>query len=352
MTNYSFESDNCAPACEQVVRALLECNQGAASAYGDDALTGRLNAVYSEFFGHDAFVFPVATGTAGNGLALGAITPPYGTIFSHAEAHIVTTECGAPEFYSGGGRLSLLDGEHAKIAPQTLQDALERHGAGNVHHMAASALSLTQATEAGAAYSLDELRELCAVAHNAGLKVHLDGARFANALVHLGASPAEMSWQAGVDVLTFGTTKNGTFNAEAVVAFDAETAAALRFLHKRGGHLFSKMRYMSAQLLSYLDNGLWRDNAAAANAKAGRLRAALEACPGVEIVHPADINELFVLLPPALEEALARDGWRFLPWRKRADGQVCRLVASWCEPEEQIEALAALCRRLAAAATA
>ena len=304
MTGHDFESDNAAPVCDEVMRALQECNRGAATAYGEDGLTQRLDPACCEFFGHEAFVFPTPTGTAGNGLALGAITPPYGTIFCHAEAHIVTTECGAPEFSSGGGRLHLLHGEHGKVTAETLRRALRQHGAGSVHHMAASALSLTQATEAGTVYGLDELRALSDIAHGAGMKVHMDGARFANALVRLQASPAEMSWKAGVDVLTFGTTKNGTMNAEAVIAFDAETAAVLRFLHKRAGHLLSKMRYMSAQLLAYLENDLWRANAERANANAGRLRAALEACPGAEIVHPPDINELFVLLPPALEAAL------------------------------------------------
>ena len=350
MTNYSFESDNAAPVCEEVMRALQECNRDAASAYGEDDLTQRLDSAYSEFFGRRAFVFPTPTGTAGNGLALGAVTPPYGTVFCHAEAHIVTTECGAPEFYSGGGRLSLLQGEHAMIPAQTLRRALEAHGAGSVHHMAASALSLTQASEAGAVYGLDQLRALSDIARDAGMKVHMDGARFANALVRLGASPAEMSWKAGVDVLTFGTTKNGTMNAEAVIAFDAETAAVLRFLHKRAGHLASKMRYMAAQLLAYLDNGLWRRNAVRANAGAARLRAALEACPGAEIVHPPDINELFVLLAPALEAAMARDGWRFLPWQETGKGRVVRMVTSWCETQERLEAFEALCQGHAAGA--
>ena len=344
MTDYSFNSDNSAPVCEQVMRALQECNRGTAGAYGEDALTERLNPACSEFFEHPAFVFPVPTGTAGNGLALGAITPPYGSIFCHEQAHIVTTECGAPEFYSGGARLVLLPGEHNKLDARTLQDALKRHDIGNVHHMAASALSLTQATEAGVAYSLDELRALSAIAHDAGLKVHMDGARFANALLHLSASPAEMSWRAGIDVLTFGTTKNGGMNAEAVIAFDAQTAAVLRFLHKRAGHLASKMRYMSAQLLAYLDADLWRINARRANDNAARLRDALEACPGVEFVHPTHINEIFTLLPKPLAETLARGGFRFRPWSEDAKGRVYRLVTSYCDAEEQIAAFEALCR--------
>ncbi|EJT00808.1 L-threonine aldolase, partial [Rhizobium sp. CCGE 510] len=196
------------------MEALIGCNHGIETAYGADQYTARLGPAYSDFFEREAFVFPVPTGTAGNGLALGAITPTYGTIFCHEAAHIVTTEAGAPEFYSGGGRMTLLSGEHHKISVETFEKALQKHGIGNVHHMAASAISLTQATEAGVVYEPAEMQELSAVAHNAGMKVHLDGARLANAIVHLGASPAEITWKSGVDILTFGTTKNGTMNAE------------------------------------------------------------------------------------------------------------------------------------------
>lgn len=348
MSAYAFESDNAAPACPQVMAAITACNQGAASAYGEDDLTASLNRAYSDAFEHEAHVFPVGTGTAGNALALAAITPPYGTIFCHAESHIATTECGAAEFYCGGARLCLLPGEHGKIAPETLQAALDAHGIGSVHHMEASALSLTQASEAGTVYTLKELRALTEIAHAHNLKTHMDGARFANAFVHLNASPAEMSWRVGIDILTLGATKNGAMNTEAVIGFDAATAHRLRFLHKRGGHLSSKMRFAAAQLHAMLEGGLWRANAEAANAAAVRLRDALQKCPGAELVHPPHINEVFVRLSDAVAESLAAQGWRFLLWKKAKQSGIYRLVASCCEEESAILSFSQACAATAA----
>lgn len=349
MKDYIFDSDNAAPVCEQVMRAMQDCNSGTAQAYGEDHLTALLNPAYSDFFEHEVFVFPTPTGTAGNGLAIGTITPTYGTIFCHQKSHIVTTECGAPEFYSGGARMTLLPGKQNKIKENTLQHALREHGIGDVHHMAASTLSLTQATEAGVTYSLDELSTLAMIAHERRMKVHMDGARFTNALLHLGKTPAEMSWKAGIDLLTFGTTKNGTMNAEAVIAFDAEISRVLRFLHKRAGHLASKMRYMSAQLLSYLDNDIWRKNAARANENATRLCAVLQQCPDVEIVHPVHINELFVLLPPGLVEKLESNDFRLRLWSEDEKGRIYRMVMSYCDSEDKMNEFATVCLRYAAA---
>ncbi len=344
MALYQFNSDNGAPVCEQVMQALIACNNGVETAYGADQWTARLNPAFSGFFEREAFVFPVPTGTAGNGLALGAVTPPYGTIFCHRRAHVVTTECGAPEFYSGGGRMTLLEGDHNKIAPKVLKQALSDHGIGNVHHMQASALCLTQATECGVTYGLDELEELNAVAHDAGLKTHLDGARFSNALVYLDCTPAEMTWKAGVDLLTYGTTKNGTMNAEAVITFDPDIAAALRFMHKRAGHLSSKMRYMSAQLLCHLQDDLWRHNAGCANANAKRLSHALSGCSGVSITHPVHINEIFAVLPSGLASALSESGIQLRPWDCDGCGNGVRLVMSFADGEDQLLAVEDVCR--------
>ncbi|QKD20427.1 beta-eliminating lyase-related protein [Mesorhizobium sp. NZP2077] len=344
IATYHFNSDNGAPVCEQVMNALVNCNRGVEVAYGADQFTATLAEAYSNFFERETFIFPVPTGTAGNGLALGAITPPYGTIFCHERAHIVTTEAGAPEFYSGGGRMTLLPGEHHKISPAALECGLQSHGIGNVHHMAVSALSITQATEAGVVYEMDELRALSAIAHNAGMKVHLDGARLANAMVHLGATPAEMTWKAGVDVLTFGTIKNGTMNAEAVITFDPEIAKILSFMHKRAGHLCSKMRYMSVQLLSYLEDELWRRNALQANGNAARIADALRLCAGVELVHPVHINEVFAILPPSLLQALRDKDIHLRPWNFQRKGQGFRMVMSYCDSTEQIQRFEQACR--------
>lgn len=348
IATYHFNSDNGAPVCDQIMNALLSCNQGSETAYGADQVTAKLAPAYSEFFERETFVFPVGTGTAGNGLALGAITPPYGTIFCHESAHVVTTEGGAPEFYSGGGRMTLLRGEHNKICPADLEKALQKHGIGNVHHMAASAVSLTQATEAGVVYSEDELTELAGIAHKAGLKVHLDGARISNSMVRLGLTPAEMTWKAGVDILTFGTTKNGTMNAEAVITFDPEIARVLGFMHKRAGHLFSKMRFMSAQLLSFLENDLWRSNAIQANRNASRIETALKRCKGVIFRHPVQINEVFVILPPRLSKALRARGIHLRPWDLGSDGDGFRLVMSYCDKGEDIDIFENICREDAA----
>ena len=334
---YEFNSDNGAPVCDEVMQALLACNTGVQTAYGADELTALLNPKFSEFFECEAFVFPVPSGTAGNGLALGAITPPYGTIFCHRLAHVVTTEGGAPEFYSGGGRMTLLDGTHNKLTPQALRKGLSEHGIGSIHHMQASALCLTQATECGVVYGLEELAELNAIAHSAGMKTHMDGARFSNALVHLNCSPAEMTWKAGVDILTYGTIKNGTMNAEAVITFDPDIAAVLRFIHKRAGHLSPKMRYMSAQLLAHLQDDVWQTNAVRANSNASRVLAALSACPGVEIVHPVNINEVFVLLPRALEAALAKVGLFLRPWDCDGKGRGVRMVMSYADKESDLK---------------
>ncbi|MES0213337.1 beta-eliminating lyase-related protein [Mesorhizobium sp. M0028] len=325
------------------MKALLSCNSGVETAYGADQFSARLKPAYSDFFEREAFVFAVPTGTAGNGLALGAITPPYGTIFCHEAAHIVTTEAGAPEFYSGGGRMTLLPGEHKKISAETLKEALQNHGIGNVHHMAASAISLTQATEAGVVYEPAEVQELSAIAHKAGMKVHLDGARLANAMVHLGLSPAKITWKSGIDILTFGTTKNGTMNAEAIITFDPEIAARLAFMHKRAGHLFSKMRYMSAQLLSYLDEDLWHRNALQANQNAARIVNALRHFEDVEVVHPVQINEVFAILPTSLTEALRDRGIHLRPWNLKGAGQGVRLVMSYCDSPDEIQLFEEAC---------
>ncbi|TIM24516.1 MAG: low specificity L-threonine aldolase [Mesorhizobium sp.] len=344
IATYHFNSDNGAPVCEQVMNAILDCNRGTETAYGADQFTATLAQAYSNFFECQTFVFPVPTGTAGNGLALGAVTPSYGTIFCHEGAHIVTTEAGAPEFYSGGGRMTLLPGEHRKISLATLEDGLQRHGIGNVHHMAVSALSLTQATEAGVVYELDEIRALSAIAHEAGMKVHLDGARLANALVHLDATPAEITWKAGVDILTFGTTKNGTMNAEAVITFDPAIAQVLSFMHKRAGHLYSKMRYISVQLLSYLEDDLWRRNALQANRNAERIANALRQRSDVELVHPVHINEVFAVLPPRLVRALGEEGIHVRPWSFQHKGAGQRMVMSYCDSIEQIQRFEQVCR--------
>ncbi len=338
----NFSSDNAAGVSPQIMAALTAANEGHAMAYGDDSITRAAEAAFTELFERELAVFPVATGTAANALALSALTPPWGQIYCHRNAHIEEDEAGAPELFSGGAKLALLDGDHGKIALETLADTIAAAGFGVQHHSQPSALSLTQATEAGTVYQPRETAALAAIAHEAGLAVHMDGARFANALVHLGCRPAEATWKAGVDVLSFGATKNGAMAAEAVIFFDPDAAADFLYRRKRGGHLFSKMRYLSAQLVAYLRDGHWLQNAGHANACAATLSQGLAALTGAHLVHPVQANEIFVHLPGAVLAALEAGGVGFHRWgpAETADGGQARFVCAFnTEPGDVDRAL-------------
>lgn len=331
----SFKSDNEAPACPEILAHLAAVNDGAASAYGGDDVTARLEARFRDVFECDLRVFPVATGTAANVLSLSVLTPPYGAVLCHRESHINMDECGAPELFTGGAKLVPIGGDDAKLTVAGIEVVLNLGWAGDVHCAQPSALSLTQASECGTVYGRDEIAALAEVAHGAGMGVHMDGARFANALVSLGCTPAEMTWKAGVDVLSFGATKNGALGAEAVVLFDTSRARELEFRRKRGGHLFSKMRYLSAQLEAYLADDLWLRNAAHANAMAQRLADGLTALPGVGLRYPRQSNEVFVHLPDAAVTALKGAGFAFYDWP--LGGPDChRLVTAWSTDESHI----------------
>ncbi len=332
---YSFASDNAAVVHSRIMAALAACNEGFAAPYGADDHSLLLDRVYSDIFEHETYVFPVSSGTAANGLALGSVTPPHGVVFCHELAHIVVSEAGAVEFYSGGGRLVLLKGEQSKLSPNTLAAALASYGPSFPHQMQAATLSLTQATDRGTVYSLDELTAVAGVAREAGLKVHMDGARFANALVHLGATPAEMTWKSGVDIVSFGTTKNGTMMSEAVLVFDKSVAQIVRVRHKRAGFLHSKMRYFAAQLIAYVEGGLWLENARAANGTAQRIARRLAATPGITLAHPVEANQIFAHIAAAPHKALRDNGIEFRSWGV-AGGDLYRLVTSYCDGEDLI----------------
>ena len=308
----TFASDNTSGVAPEIMTALAAVNQGIASGYGADGVTKSLDKRFAEVFEREVKVFPVATGTAANALALSCLTPPYGAIYCHAGAHIQVDECGAPELFTGGAKLRPLPGAHAKLTPDVVDRSIS--GAEVVHSTQPAVLSLTQSTEAGTLYKLDELAALTQVARRHNLKVQMDGARFANALVALNCSAAEMTWKAGVDVLAFGATKNGALAAEAVVFFDPALAESFGYRRKRGGHLFSKMRFLSAQLDAYLTNDLWLRNARHANAMAARLADGLAALPGLALVHPVESNQVFLRLPLTLAEALRARGHAFYDW--------------------------------------
>ncbi|MEN3112662.1 low specificity L-threonine aldolase [Uliginosibacterium paludis] len=338
-----FSSDNIAGASPAVMDALLAANAGAAIPYGGDELTARVRMRLCEVFERDVGVFLVPTGTAANALSLAAITPPWGAVLCHPASHINNDECGAPEFFMHGARLRLVDGADAKIDPVAL-DAVAGLKAGDVHSSQNTAVSITQATETGSVHSLDEIGQIGEICRRHALRLHMDGARFANALVSLGCTPAEMTWKAGVDVLSFGATKNGVLGAEAIVCFDRSIETELAFRRKRSGHLFSKMRLLSAQMSAYLEHDLWLANARQANAMARRLGTGLRALAGVEIMGRTEANILFCRLPQALIEGLLAEGFVF--YHDRWGPGVVRLVTSWATTEADVDHLLARAQAL------
>lgn len=308
----NFSSDNATGASPEIVEALARAaTEGPAMPYGNDPWTGRVEARLQEIFETDLMAFPVATGTAANALAMSVLAPPFGAVFCHPESHMNEDECGAPEFYTGGAKLVAVPGMHAKFTGDDLADAARRTGALGVHSVQPAAVSITQASEAGTLYRADETGAIGAVARAQDLRFHVDGARFANAVAGLDCHPGDLTWRAGVDVLSFGATKNGAMAAEAVIFFNPELARDFGFRRKRGGHLFSKMRFLSAQLEAYLTDDLWLRNAAHANAAAARLAAGLGAIDGITLLHPVEANEIFAVFPPGVSAAMRQDGFIF-----------------------------------------
>ena len=337
----NFCSDNVAGASPEIVEAIARANHGAAMPYGNDEWTRRVEKRLAEIFEREVWVFPVATGTAANVLCLSALTPPWGTIYCHAESHIAVDECGAPEFYTGGAKLALIAGAAGKITAAELAPA----GAGVVHHTQPAAVSLTQATEAGTIYTPAEIEAVASICRSHGLGLHMDGARFANALVALGCTPAALTWKAGVDALSFGATKNGAVAAEAAVFFDKTKAEGVGYRRKRGGHLFSKMRFLSAQLDAYLADDLWLRNARHANLMARRLADGLAALPGARLAYKVEANEIFVDLPEVAIRGLEAAGFRFYRWPDDASTRL-RLVCAFDTEAAHVDAFLATARRI------
>lgn len=345
-----FTSDNAFGVAPEILDALSRVNGGGVASYGADETTRGLEQRFSEVFERDVAVFPVATGTAANSLSLATLTPPYGAILCHEVAHVNVDECGAPEMFSGGAKLIGVGGAAGKIDPEALAATLKTFRRDDVHQVQPRCLTITQSNEAGGVYSLEELRRLTGIARDFDLKVHMDGARFANALVSLGCSPAEMTWKLGVDVLSFGATKNGAMAAEAVIFFDPALAGDFAFRRKRAGHLFSKMRFLSVQLEAYLENNLWLKNARHANAAAKRMADGLKAIEGIELVSEVAANEVFVRLPMAVFKRMMKSGAAFHPWPNPDDAagghvlQTIRLVTSFATKDEDVDRFLALVR--------
>ena len=340
----NFCSDNASGGAPEILRALAAANDGWAMPYGEDDWTRRVAARVQEIFETEAAVLPVATGTAANVLCLSVMTPPYGAIYCHQESHINVNECGAPEFYSGGAKLIALPGAHGKITPAALEAAIK--GAGVVHAVQPAAISLTNASEAGTVYTPEETHAISELAKAHGLGLHMDGARFANAIASLGCSPAEATWKAGVDALSLGATKNGVLAGELVVLFDPGQTERLGYLRKRGGHLFSKMRFLSAQLEAYLADDLWLRNARHANAMAARLAAGLAEVPGAELSHPVEANVIFLRLPEPVIQGLFDRGFQFYRWGPEAKCGL-RLVLAFNTDPAHVEAFLSAARELA-----
>jgi threonine aldolase len=333
-----FFSDNAAAACPEALSAIAEANR-LDTAYDGDQWSRRLNEAFSGLFEREVEALWVSTGTAANSLALAALCPPHGRILCHQLAHVEIDECGAPEFYTGGAKLMLGKGEGAKLVPETVANLLATVSADDVHRSQPAALSITNATEYGCVYTPEETAALGALCKERGLGFHLDGARFANAVASLGVSPADLTWRAGVDALSFGFTKNGGITAEALILFDRGLARATHFRRKRAGHLLSKGRYLAAQLLAMIENDVWLRNARAANAAAARLAAAAGA---ERLVYPVEANEMFVRVSAQEAATLRAQGFDFYDWEP---GEA-RLVTAWDSDPAHVDALAAAIRAL------
>jgi threonine aldolase len=345
----NFASDNTAGVAPAILEALAAANTGYARGYGNDDWTARVERRLAEIFEHEVAIFLVPTGTAANALALAQVTPPWGVVLCHAESHIATDECGAVEFFGGGLKLVGLAGDDGKITPQTLGKSLAGYGGHSPHQMIPSALSITQASEAGTIYRPDEIAALCAIAHARSLAVHMDGARFANALVRLNATPADLTWRSGVDVLSFGATKGGALAAEAVVIFDTARAAFFGERRKRAGHLLSKHRFIAAQFLAYLEGDRWLTLARHSNAMADRLADKLSAV-GLQPIFAVEANLIFLVIPRALDAKLKAAGANYYVRTSESldvgvENVLVRLVTSFSTETDDIERFVGLCKK-------
>jgi len=340
-----FASDNVYGVDAAIMEAMARANTGTAASYAGDEITARVEKQFNEVFEREVKVFLLTTGTAANCLALSTMVPPYGAIFCHGFAHISADECGAPEFFTGGAKLMGLDGVAGKITPKMVKDSL----AGFIraeHDPKPAAISITQSSELGTVYSLDEVQAFGELARAKNLRLHMDGARFANALVSLDCSPAEMTWQAGVDALSFGATKNGAMMVEAVVFFDDKLAVDFEHRRMRAGQLLSKNRFLAAQMEAYLSNDLWLNNARHANEMAARLAGGLSAASDIRLGVDCQANEVFAIMPRATHDVLAKSDAVFHPWLASGsdtdtvgnDEIMIRLVTSFQTTRDDVDA--------------
>jgi threonine aldolase len=323
--NRHFASDNHSGICPEAWAAMAEANTGHAGSYGDDPWTNRAVEKVREIFETDCAVFFVFNGTSANVLSLASLCQPYHSILCHELAHVETAECGAPEFFAGGSKILAVSGANGKVTTAEMERVVKKRS--DVHFPKPRALSLTQATEVGTVYSMAEVQNLTETAKTLGLRVHMDGARFANAVASLGVAPADLTWRSGVDVLSFGGSKNGLAVGEAVVFFDRELAREFEWRRKQGGQLAAKMRFLSAPWLGVLQDGAWLRHARHANEMAKHLEAGLRKLPGVKITYPVESNGVFATIPKAAGEQLRSRGWHFNTGL--ITGAESRLMCSW-----------------------
>ena len=345
-----YRSDNTGRAAPEILEALVAANTGTALGYGADEWTARLQDRFSEFFETRVRVFPVATGTAANALSLAAVSPSWGLVYCSELAHINTSEANAAGFFGGGLKLVPVAGPHGKIGAQALRQALAAIQPGQLHRGQPAAVNITQASDLGAVYPLDEIAAIAEIAKTRGLRVHMDGARFANAVARLGCSPAAMSWRAGIDILSFGATKNGGALCDAIVVFDPALADGLAVQLRRAGQVWSKMRFAAAQLLAYVEDGLWLKLASASNAAAARIAAGIAGLPGLNLVAPVEANEVFLELPGAVMDALEAEGFQFYRRSATLARFVCRFDVTEAEADALVTALRRHCNAPARAA--
>lgn len=340
-----FASDNWAGAADPIADSLSRHASGMSPAYGTSDLDLRLEQRFNDLFETEVAVFFVGTGTAANSLALSAVNRPGGFVLCHRDAHLIEDECGAPEFFTSGARMAPVKGDLGKMSPHDLRKQLGRLDPNFVHHGQPMAVSLTQSTEVGTVYTLDEIRQVSGLAREYKVPLHMDGARFANALVHLDVSPAEMTWKAGVDVLSFGGTKNGCWCAEAILFFRKDLAKQMPFIRKRAAHLFSKTRFIAAQFHAYLDDDLWLGLAKHANKMAHRLAAGIRLSDAGELAWPNESNEVFVILSKEKAIQLREAGAHFYPWPIPNDAALelaendglFRFVTSYCTEADEVD---------------
>lgn len=347
-----FRSDNVHVAADPILKAILEANQGTISSYGEDEITHKAYDLLSEVFNREIVSFFVSTGTAANALCLSAITPPYGSTFCGFESHIYLEECNAPEFFTGGSKLFPIETDSGKISPKKLKNALANHPK-EKSDISLSSLSLAQATECGTVYKLEEINKLTRIGKDNNLNIHLDGARFANAIVHLNSMADDASWKTGVDIMSFGTTKNGTLSAEAILVFNEAIGKNLPHNIKRSGHLLSKMRYLAIQIIAYLQNNLWLELAKKSNIAAEKLSNELKTYKYIEMPWQNDINELFLIIPSEFDNYLIKSGLKYNYWTKKSlekkyqheNYRFIRLVTSFATPESELNQFLELCEK-------